>query len=216
MARTYPRFLFSNPQNTKSKGPFLNHTIFPRMLCRLHYREAPEIYPLDRDQVFLRFQNKKFGIELIDLWDDATEDQVNFVLSQMDKWLSGIINASPHLLPLASWIRLKQGETKRILTGNYNTISFGIINIQCEMAVNNCHVVFNNHSLIYTQGESLNNKAFLLNGLRGQSAVFPVIQNNSISFTAEIAESEILDIIPELTIFYELLNANEPDLNFGT
>lgn len=29
MAREYPRFLFCNPTNTKSKGPFIIHTIFP-------------------------------------------------------------------------------------------------------------------------------------------------------------------------------------------
>jgi hypothetical protein len=32
MARQYPRFLFSNPQNTKSKGPFVVHTLDPVMI----------------------------------------------------------------------------------------------------------------------------------------------------------------------------------------
>jgi hypothetical protein len=32
MARDYPRFLFSNPQNTKSKGPFIVHLLEPRLV----------------------------------------------------------------------------------------------------------------------------------------------------------------------------------------
>jgi len=35
MAREYPRFLFSNPQNTKSKGPFVVHTMEPRFIVRV-------------------------------------------------------------------------------------------------------------------------------------------------------------------------------------
>ena len=35
MAREYPRFLFSNPQNTKSKGPFIVHCLEPFCIFRL-------------------------------------------------------------------------------------------------------------------------------------------------------------------------------------
>lgn len=35
MARQYPRFLFSDPQNTRSKGPFVIHTLDPRLLFKL-------------------------------------------------------------------------------------------------------------------------------------------------------------------------------------
>ena len=34
MARSYPRFLFSNPINTKSKGPFIIHTIYPKCILK--------------------------------------------------------------------------------------------------------------------------------------------------------------------------------------
>jgi hypothetical protein len=35
MAREYPRFLFSDPKNTKSKGPFLIHLLEPRILFKV-------------------------------------------------------------------------------------------------------------------------------------------------------------------------------------
>lgn len=34
MAREYPRFLFSNPKNTKSPGPFIVHCLEPRLIFR--------------------------------------------------------------------------------------------------------------------------------------------------------------------------------------
>lgn len=35
MARKLPRFLFSDPKNTKSKGPFIIHTLEPRLIFRV-------------------------------------------------------------------------------------------------------------------------------------------------------------------------------------
>lgn len=35
MARLYPRFLFSDPQNTKSKGPFVVHTLDPKFIVKV-------------------------------------------------------------------------------------------------------------------------------------------------------------------------------------
>lgn len=35
MARQYPRFLYSNPKGTKSKGPFVVHLLSPRFICRV-------------------------------------------------------------------------------------------------------------------------------------------------------------------------------------
>jgi hypothetical protein len=36
MARSYPRFLFSNPKNTKTKGPFIVHLLYPKMICGVY------------------------------------------------------------------------------------------------------------------------------------------------------------------------------------
>jgi hypothetical protein len=35
MPRSYPRFLFSDPKNIKSKGPFIVHTLNPRFIVRV-------------------------------------------------------------------------------------------------------------------------------------------------------------------------------------
>jgi hypothetical protein len=35
MARTYPRFLFSNPQNVKGTGPYIVHLLYPRAVFKL-------------------------------------------------------------------------------------------------------------------------------------------------------------------------------------
>lgn len=35
MSREYPRFLFSNPHNTKSKGPFIIHTLDPMFIVKV-------------------------------------------------------------------------------------------------------------------------------------------------------------------------------------
>lgn len=50
MARQYPRFLFSNPKNTKSEGPFVVHTFFPKCIMKIISVDAegfPEINILE-------------------------------------------------------------------------------------------------------------------------------------------------------------------------
>lgn len=36
MARQFPQFLFSNPKNTKSKGPFIIHTLLPISIIKIN------------------------------------------------------------------------------------------------------------------------------------------------------------------------------------
>jgi hypothetical protein len=40
MAREYPRFIYSNPTNTKSKGPFIIHLLEPRLLFKVDSRQS--------------------------------------------------------------------------------------------------------------------------------------------------------------------------------
>ena len=74
MARKYPRFLFSNPQNTKSKGPFVFHTIFPKMLVRLGYVNT-------------------YGTTLVgtydpvEVYDTCTEEELKQVFADIDTWI---------------------------------------------------------------------------------------------------------------------------------
>lgn len=50
MSRAYPRFLFSNPQNTKSQGPFIVHTLEPRLVFKLEkvFDNNPSLIFLDK------------------------------------------------------------------------------------------------------------------------------------------------------------------------
>lgn len=44
MARQYPRFLFSNPSNSKSKGPFIVHTLNPVMIIQVSVRPPVALF----------------------------------------------------------------------------------------------------------------------------------------------------------------------------
>jgi hypothetical protein len=54
MARLYPRFIFSDPQNTKSPGPFIVHLLDPVVVFKLTgTRRNPQLevlkYPIGTD-----------------------------------------------------------------------------------------------------------------------------------------------------------------------
>lgn len=67
MARNYPRFLLSNPTNTKSEGPFIVHTIFPKGILKVD-----------------AFLNK---ISFIDVWDECNSEERMNVERDAAKWL---------------------------------------------------------------------------------------------------------------------------------
>jgi hypothetical protein len=45
MSKQFPRFLFSNPQNTKSEGPFVISTFHPIIICQVYKSNNPEFEP---------------------------------------------------------------------------------------------------------------------------------------------------------------------------
>ena len=52
MARKYPRFLYSNPGNTKSEGPFIVHLLEPRFVAVYGTKEdngSWNVYPLEKN-----------------------------------------------------------------------------------------------------------------------------------------------------------------------
>lgn len=55
MARKYPKFLWSNPTNTKSDGPFIVHTQEPRFLAKPHFDE----------------QRNFHSISILEMWHDT-------------------------------------------------------------------------------------------------------------------------------------------------
>ncbi len=66
MPRQYPRFLYSNPKNSKSKGPFCVHLLFPHLICK--------VLPGNK-------------IELLECFDVASEKAIETTLDFMKDFL---------------------------------------------------------------------------------------------------------------------------------
>lgn len=76
MSRGYPRFLYSNPKNTKSEGPFIVHTLYPRCIFRINNK--------DKNSTDFSFEN----LELLDCFDGAIQEDVLFGLKELvRKWI---------------------------------------------------------------------------------------------------------------------------------
>lgn len=71
MARGYPRFLYSNPTNTKSEGPFILHTLFPKKLYHVHW---------------LPFHNCAQIFEIKAWGDECNEEESSKLLIEVIKW----------------------------------------------------------------------------------------------------------------------------------
>ena len=71
MARPYPRFIYADPHNTKSSGPFIVHTLPPQLIAKVTFNDE--------------------GFHLIDalaVFTAADERQVDEVIYQMHRWLT--------------------------------------------------------------------------------------------------------------------------------
>jgi hypothetical protein len=84
MKREYPRFLFSNPKDSKSKGPFIVHLIKPRMVAKVYERRR-QSYNANEHPNALHFS--RFAIELLEAWDEAPRLKYAEILSVMNDWL---------------------------------------------------------------------------------------------------------------------------------
>ncbi len=84
MAREYPRFLISNPSNTKSKGPFIIHTLPPQFICRVVQENHNQISDSNKDKTDL-----KSNLELLEIFNDkANKEEVRAIMNEMSLWLS--------------------------------------------------------------------------------------------------------------------------------
>lgn len=72
MAKLFPSFIFSNPTNTKSKGPFLIHTKYPRFIAK----PSPSL-----------------DITILEKWDDALDEEFELVLKRASAWLLAQLNS---------------------------------------------------------------------------------------------------------------------------
>ncbi len=70
MARKFPRFIYSDPKNVKSEGPFIVHTLQPRMIMKVEVRGI-----------------RSYSINMLETWNECTDNEVNIVLKDADAWL---------------------------------------------------------------------------------------------------------------------------------
>jgi hypothetical protein len=71
MARRYPRFIYSDPRNTKSVGPFIVHTLPPQLIAKVTFNEDGfhQLAPLS-------------------VFTAAGEQEVNEVIYRMHDWFT--------------------------------------------------------------------------------------------------------------------------------
>lgn len=74
MARGYPKFLFSNPKNTKDEGPFVVHTVPPHFIAKLNVHKG-----------------KVAGHQIM-VWDSSVfNPDLDKAVQRMDSWLKAQI-----------------------------------------------------------------------------------------------------------------------------
>ena len=98
MARQYPRFLFSDPKNTKSKGPFVIHCLEPRLIFKVHQADLPEaevkkIY--EKNLILREFEGMPY-LELLD--KTPTTDKGKIVIADALEWLGHQISSGEIVL----------------------------------------------------------------------------------------------------------------------
>ncbi|WP_256009465.1 hypothetical protein [Desertivirga xinjiangensis] len=75
MARKFPKFLWTNPDNSKSEGPFLIHSQEPRFIAKPKFTEQ-------------RFMHE---VSIIEMWDDSCgpfDPQVEEIKEEIIKWFN--------------------------------------------------------------------------------------------------------------------------------
>lgn len=85
MSRGYPRFLFSDPQNIKTPGPFVVHLLEPRLVFKVFKNEdLPGVLPESYQGPW--HMDKGIGLMLLDN-DDSLDDRKYDVLEDALKWV---------------------------------------------------------------------------------------------------------------------------------
>ena len=70
MGRKYPRFLYSEPTDSKSEGPFVVHTLPPRFVCKLE------------------FDHRRYltSVHYVGNWEDVDYSVRDEVFQELRKW----------------------------------------------------------------------------------------------------------------------------------
>lgn len=89
MSRKFPRFLFSNPTNTKSKGPFVFHTIAPHVICSISDQPFNnEMRPIRKIVITSHFVYNMFLLSKIEKDISIKEsEKIPAILDDMAEWI---------------------------------------------------------------------------------------------------------------------------------
>lgn len=86
MARMYPRFLYADPKDTKSKGPFIVHLMDPRVVICIR-KEGEDCSGLNG--LGFNFEDLKMDFFLLDEFDEKDRFKYEKVLEDAIKWFDG-------------------------------------------------------------------------------------------------------------------------------
>ena len=95
MARQYPRFLYANPLNTKSKGHFIVHTISPKVLMKVHIIDDQyDHYKKTRPYPLIFSECAGYALERVEEWDvPIANDVMHRLFSDAHDWLQAQIDS---------------------------------------------------------------------------------------------------------------------------
>jgi hypothetical protein len=109
MARPYPRFIYADPHNTKSAGPFIVHTLFPQLIARLTFN-----------------QDGFHQLEPLSVFVAADDRQVNDAIGSMHSWYTAKRMEEAKLSP-DYYIRTSEIMHKIAGSGAFDTVSISVV-----------------------------------------------------------------------------------------
>lgn len=73
MAKKFPRFLFSDPTNVKTKGPFIVHTLEPHFICKPIFDNKRNLIDLTAIEMFNEKDNALKHVKAHSVFDEMKE-----------------------------------------------------------------------------------------------------------------------------------------------
>lgn len=81
MPREYPRFIFSDPKDKKTSGPYVIHCLSPRGIYKIHFGAGAE------DHSHTKFIKGRFTVKLLEAWEVAHKEKIEDIEFAIERWL---------------------------------------------------------------------------------------------------------------------------------
>lgn len=88
--RPFPRFLYSNPSNTKSEGPFIVHTIEPKgilVIDEINFSDPKIYFDESGKPVSQTIDVLNFKMKFIEVWDEYPDFIKEQICDRASLWL---------------------------------------------------------------------------------------------------------------------------------